>query len=156
MANKLSKRYQIAIWNWTWKRLLEGRLQDIEERFGKEFTEWMLKEKNNLTDEQGAGEEIPIYTGSLSEVVSLIDKDIIDLHIIINDIINGENPYGSYVHRQSMPSDTWMVHHELGYYPSVTVVDRYGVEFECFVQHVDKDNAILKFMGGFSGKAYLS
>ena len=156
MANKLSKRYQVAIWNWTWKMLRGDRLKDIENRFGKKYLEWFIKERNNLTDEQGASEEIPIYTGSLAEVVDLIDKDIINLTIIINEIINGENPYGSYIHEQSIPSNIWTVNHGLGYYPSVTVVDRYGTEYECSVEHIDKETVILKFRGGFSGKAYLS
>lgn len=62
----------------------------------------------------------------------------------------------SYVHDQGMPSNTWTIQHNLGFYPNVTVVDSSGTVVEGAPDYVDSNTLILTFSAGFSGLAYLS
>lgn len=62
----------------------------------------------------------------------------------------------NYTHTQATPSTTWIVSHNLGKFPSVTVVDSSGEEVEGDVMH-DSANALrILFSAGFSGVAYLN
>lgn len=62
----------------------------------------------------------------------------------------------NYVHTQAIPSATWTVAHNLGYYPSVTVVDSSKREVEGQVEYIDINNVIITFAAAFSGSAYFS
>ena len=62
----------------------------------------------------------------------------------------------NYLHIQSVASDEWIINHNLNKYPSVTVLDSSGSEVIGEVTHIDKNNLIIKFAGGFSGKATLN
>jgi len=66
------------------------------------------------------------------------------------------NRMTTYVHVQSVASDTWAITHNLDKYPSVTIVDSAGsvVMGEC--QYVSRNELVLVFSGAFSGKAYLN
>lgn len=61
-----------------------------------------------------------------------------------------------FAHTQSVASATWVVTHNLGKYPSVSVVDSAG---ELVVGQVDYNSinqTTLTFVGAFSGKAYFN
>jgi len=58
-----------------------------------------------------------------------------------------------YQHIQSIPAVLWNVFHELGKYPSVTVIDSYGIEYEGEVSHTDENNLTLTFSAMISGFA---
>ena len=59
-----------------------------------------------------------------------------------------------YVHTQPTPSKVWQVQHNLGKYPSITIVDSAGTQVEGDVDYTDTNNCILTFEGAFSGKAF--
>jgi hypothetical protein len=59
-----------------------------------------------------------------------------------------------YVHTQNTPSATWQVEHNLGKFPSVTIVTSGGTEVEGDVVFVDINTVTLSFSSAFSGKAY--
>jgi hypothetical protein len=61
-----------------------------------------------------------------------------------------------YVHSQMIPSATWVVTHNLGKFPSVTVVDSTGRHVFGDVQYVDANNVTIIFSGAFGGKAYMN
>lgn len=63
---------------------------------------------------------------------------------------------GTYRHVQSVPMATWMVEHNLGFYPNVTVVDSSKREVMGEVQYINQNSLQLIFSGGFSGEAYCS
>lgn len=63
---------------------------------------------------------------------------------------------GNYTHIQSSPSTTWNVTHNLGFFPSVTVVDSANEKVEGEVQYIDTNTLTISFSSGFSGNAYLS
>jgi hypothetical protein len=62
----------------------------------------------------------------------------------------------SYVHTQSVPSDTWTIDHNLNFYPGITVVDSSGNVVEGSYTYQTQNTIIASFSGAFSGKAYLS
>jgi hypothetical protein len=62
----------------------------------------------------------------------------------------------SYVHNQSIPSDTWTIVHDLQFVPNITVVDSGGTVVEGSYNYPDANTAVLSFSHPFSGKAYLS
>ena len=62
----------------------------------------------------------------------------------------------SYVHVQSTVSATWMVEHDLGWFPNVTVIDSAGSTVEGDVAHIDTTMLTISFSGAFTGHAYLS
>jgi hypothetical protein len=67
----------------------------------------------------------------------------------------------TYTHTQGSVSDTWVITHSLGRFPSVTVVDSGDtVVFGTVVYNSNNQLTVTFFVGGspsaFSGKAYLN
>lgn len=65
-----------------------------------------------------------------------------------------KNP--TYVHEQGVASDTWSIEHNLNKYPSVTLVDSAGTQFQGRVEYTDENNCIVYMNGATKGKAYLN
>jgi hypothetical protein len=61
-----------------------------------------------------------------------------------------------YVHIQEVASTTWTINHGLGFIPNITVVDTAGTVVEGSYNYPDLSTVVLTFVGGFSGRAYLS
>lgn len=62
----------------------------------------------------------------------------------------------SYVHNQSVASDTWTINHGLRFIPNITVVDSAGSVVEGSYTYPNDTTIVASFSGSFSGKAYLS
>lgn len=63
----------------------------------------------------------------------------------------------TYIHTQNISANTWKVNHNLGKYPSVTVVDSAGSSIAgAKISYDDFNNLTLTFSAIFSGKAYLN
>lgn len=60
----------------------------------------------------------------------------------------------NFIHRQQSASDTWTVVHNLGKYPSITVVDSAGTVVTGEIVLQTTEQAVISFNGAFSGKAY--
>lgn len=63
---------------------------------------------------------------------------------------------GSYTHTQSSASSTWTINHNLGYYPSVSVVDSGDNLVVGDVNYLSVNTVSVSFSASFGGKAYLS
>jgi hypothetical protein len=61
-----------------------------------------------------------------------------------------------YLHTQTVALDTWTVTHNLGYMPSITIIDSGGNEVEGNIVYTDVNSAVLTFTSEISGQAYLS
>jgi len=61
-----------------------------------------------------------------------------------------------YTHIQDVAAATWTIHHGLGRYPQVTVVDSAGSVVIGDITYPDTDTVIAKFGGAFAGRAYLT
>lgn len=62
----------------------------------------------------------------------------------------------TFIFEQATASDTWEIEHNLGKYPSVTIVDTAGNTFFPAVQYIDENNIVVTMNGATSGKAYLN
>lgn len=62
----------------------------------------------------------------------------------------------TYVFTQTVPSVTWTVQHNLGKFPSITVVDTGQSVVVGDYTYTDNNNVILNFSAQFAGKAYLN
>lgn len=62
----------------------------------------------------------------------------------------------AYRHIQAEVSDTWVITHNLNFYPNVTVLDSAGSICEGEIIYTSQNALTVTFSGAFSGEAYLS
>lgn len=80
----------------------------------------------------------------------------------INTITNFENETKTvirnmtYVHTQASASASWTIIHNLGYFPSIEIIDSAGSAVVGDYQYVDVNTITATFTSPFAGKAYLS
>ena len=68
----------------------------------------------------------------------------------------GSGTSQGYVHKQLLATDTWVIDHNLGRYPAVTVVDSIKRVYEGDVVYVSENRVRIIFAAPFSGEAYLT
>ena len=62
----------------------------------------------------------------------------------------------NFTYDQPTPSDEWTITHNLGKFPSVSVTDSGGNQWQTAVEYVNENTCIVRFSAAFSGKAYLN
>lgn len=62
----------------------------------------------------------------------------------------------SYKYFQDSAASTWEIQHNLGKFPSVTIVDSAGRVVYGDVEYIDQNNLKVSFTATFSGRAYLN
>ena len=62
----------------------------------------------------------------------------------------------TYVHLQSIPAATWLIPHNLGFYPAVVVLDSSNRNIFTNIEYPDINNVKVVSDSSFGGKAYLS
>ena len=62
----------------------------------------------------------------------------------------------TFIFTQGVAATTWDITHNLGKFPSVSVVNNNDIVINGEVTYVDNNNVQLNFSAGFSGKAYLN
>lgn len=65
-------------------------------------------------------------------------------------------PHSTIVFTQTIASDTWTINHNLGQFPSVTVVDPTGKVVLADVQYMSNMQIVVTFSLPFAGKAFLN
>lgn len=60
---------------------------------------------------------------------------------------------GSYQHTQSTPASTWVVNHNLGFRPDVSVFSPGGIEVEAEIAHVSTTQTEIRFSAAATGSA---
>ncbi len=95
---------------------------------------------------------IEMESSSIGELDNRITTNSEKIAALEEEVKQGADK--NYVHKQQVASDTWTVVHNLGKYPSITVVDSAGtvVVGEIILQTTEQ--AVISFNGAFSGKAY--
>jgi len=63
---------------------------------------------------------------------------------------------GTYTHNQDVASNTWVINHNLDYYPNVEIVNSAGVSVVGDYQFINTNVVVATFVDPFAGKAYLS
>ena len=129
------------------------------------------------------GEQIDVDIGETGEPINLDIDDTsgidlgIDEKIRVSDYeklmnlprLNGHVIFGDktaadydikedshFVYTQSIPSDIWIVQHNLGKKPAITVSDSAGTIVVGQYTYLDDNTVKLEFVGAFSGKAYFN
>lgn len=76
----------------------------------------------------------------------------------VNEITVGgiNQPTVAYHHTQSIASANWVINHNLGWYPNLTVQDSSGSVVEGEIAYNNSNTLTVTFTGAFSGDAYLS
>jgi hypothetical protein len=82
------------------------------------------------------------------EIIELKSIDLRDLAAASGDI--------AYTHHQTSASREWLVCHNLGKYPSVTVVDSAGSVVVGDIAYLNTEELIIRFTSEFSGRAFLN
>lgn len=85
----------------------------------------------------------------------LIDRDKEDCHPI-SAITGLRQALDTFVFEQGVASNVWEIEHNLGKYPSVSIVDTAGNEIIASVKYPDENNVVITMTSEFKGKAYLN
>jgi hypothetical protein len=96
------------------------------------------------------------YIAELDLVVSngaLKSNEDYGIAIYSNGDIVGDK---TYVHNQTVASNSWSVSHDLNKYPAVVIVDSGDNVVVGDIQYIDLNNIIITFTSTFSGKAYFN
>ena len=108
-----------------------------------------------------AKEEIENMTAS-AEITSAGDfgvtvtKSEVDDHINLDFSFTGFSADKTYIHRQLVPSNVWVINHDLNKMPSVTIVDSADDVMIGDVRYLNENQVVIVFTSEFSGKAYLN
>ena len=62
----------------------------------------------------------------------------------------------TFIFTQAVAATTWNIQHNLGKFPSVSVINNNNIVINGEVTYIDNNNVQLNFSAGFSGKAYLN
>lgn len=111
----------------------------------------------------------------MSKLVIKAEEKPVDVNISENNIrvnveeknykieLSNTGPQGSVdysllgmTHEQASASTTWSITHNLGYYPSITVVDSSGNVVEGSYYYPNLTTIVASFSNSFAGKAFLS
>lgn len=106
---------------------------------------------------------VPLKVGVRTIKIVNTDYDVLEHKPSINGVeLDGDKTSAqlgidqTYVHDQMTASDTWTINHNMGKYPSVSVVDSAGTVCEGAVTYIDNNTVVCHFNGAFSGFAYLN
>jgi len=66
------------------------------------------------------------------------------------------SPDKTFEFTQGVPATTWNIQHNLGKFPSVSVINNNNIIINGEVTYIDNNNVQLNFSAGFTGKAYLN
>jgi hypothetical protein len=63
---------------------------------------------------------------------------------------------GNHTHDQMVPSSLWVIEHNLGFFPNVTVFSSADEQVFGDITHISVNRLKIEFSGALSGKAHLS
>ena len=96
-----------------------------------------------------------IYTLNLT---NLFGNGVLDLDKFYDFAVFTLSSQGvpTFVFTQGAPATVWNIQHNLGKFPSVSVINNNNVVINGEVTYIDNNNVQLNFSAGFTGKAYLN
>lgn len=125
----------------------EGELEGVLENASLEVNVTITE--TGSKGERGVGlqyEWVGTKLGIKTEVES--DFEYVDLVAVSGD--------ATYTHNQISASREWLVYHNLGKYPSVTVVDSAVSVVVGDIEYLSTEELIIRFTSEFSGRAFLN
>lgn len=104
---------------------------------------------------------MPVIVNKSESTIKVVDSGVVDSVVkVVEEGAQGSPgvPGGGFnlLHNQEVASDHWVINHNLGAQPNITVVDSAGSVVEGDVSYPDVNTVVLDFIGAFSGQAYLS
>lgn len=96
------------------------------------------------------GDEIPTITSVVQSLQNQVSRAT---------LVGPQGPPGqadTYVHTQISPTINWTIDHDLGKYPSVTIVDSAGSTIVGEVTYINNNQVLVSFTAAFAGTAYLN
>ncbi len=100
----------------------------------------------------GAKEKLKV-NNTITNTYSITNNKYI---VIVDDDGNVTKRQPTYIHNQNSVSDSWTVVHNLGAFPSVTVINSAEANVVGKVAYDNENQLTLTFSSAFSGKAYLN
>jgi len=96
-----------------------------------------------------------IYTLNLT---NLFGNGVLDINKFYDFAVFTLSSQGvpTFVFTQGVPAAVWNIQHNLGKFPSVSVINNNNVVINGEVTYIDNNNVQLNFSAGFTGKAYLN
>jgi hypothetical protein len=118
-------------------------------------TSTSAREVIEVSDPGPAG---PPNSLSIGSVTTGEDAEVTITGTAPTQTLNFVLPIGAvYRHTQSVPSDTWTINHNVGYYPGgISVVDSGGNVVIGNVNHISNTSLTITFTAAFSGYAHIS
>ena len=95
-------------------------------------------------------------TGQVLATSIAVDGGLADQYLMADGSVSSDGGDLSFEHNQSAASSTWLITHNLGKYPSVSVVDTAGSFVVGVVEYVNLNYLEIKFNAAFSGYAYIN
>lgn len=119
-----------------------------------------------VDSEMSATSENPVGNKTIKEYIDKTDMVLAE-RISALELSGGGGGSGSggteggegdkyYYHSQASAAEEWVIEHNLGKYPSVTVVSSAGEEIYCDKKHLSINKVVLNFGTALSGAAFLN
>lgn len=86
----------------------------------------------------------------------IVNQDAPNQVVVRLSAVAQEGVTKRYIHTQASAQETWIVNHNLGGRPSVTIVDTAGTMVIGEVTYISDSQIIVEFTAAFSGFAYLT
>ena len=90
-----------------------------------------------------------------SVTVEVVEDGGVEVVEVIHPGPQGPAGGVAYVHTQSTPSTTWTINHNLGYRPSVELLNTGSQEIEGDVVHTSVNQTVVTFTSAVAGQARL-
>ena len=139
---------------------------DVSGQNTVQFMEYLVG-NNILISEQNAISNFGHYTidsytlngtAYTLNITNLFGNGVLDLNKFYDFAVFTLSSQGvpTFVFEQNAPATTWNIQHNLGKFPSVSVINNNNVVINGEVTYIDNNNVQLNFSAGFTGKAYLN
>lgn len=116
--------------------------------------EFIIGQRPEIEAEYYIEQERPIDTiFTVKADVDIKGSDLIGVSKLGNKVTITSK---TFTFEQGIASDEWVIEHNLNKYPSVSLVDSAGTQFEAAVEYIDENNIIIRMNGATTGKAYLN
>lgn len=137
----------------------DGSIDNIEISMSDDETSEIVILSDNAGDD--TTETIILSDGSSidTEKMSLVDTDYTSITDRLSTLENTVDTLTPFIFEQSVASDTWVVEHNLGRVPSITLVDQYGKVFRAEREYpigYETTKVIIYLSGATTGKVLLN
>lgn len=150
--------------------LHDGKNKQLFDKFSADY-EFVISSFDHLTRRLGAGDSDKENNEIIKDIIAILRNDVSRTHTNLQLSATSVSIYGTIEWNtiSSKPlynpfqtfevtrnSNTWVIEHDLGKYPSVTTVDDTGDIVYGDVRYDNANKITVTFSAGVSGKAYLN